>query len=124
MVAGARSLSLRSEAGPYLANEFGWPIQAVQEEIVALGFRGGKSAVGQGQERNLWAGLANFARQVDALLCGERVAGDRHGRPMQPAETGELVCQLRPGCGGNNLKSGEIQNLAAVGEKGFVIANT
>ena len=99
------------------------PIQAVQEQVVALGFRGGKSAVGQGQERNVRAGLANFTRQVDALLCCERVAGDRHGRPMQAAETRELVCQLRPGCGGYNLKSSEIQDLAAVGKKGFVIAH-
>src|ERR1700761_1367968 len=112
MVAGARSLSLRSEARSYLANEFGRPIQAVQEHIVALGFRGGKSAVGEGQERKVRGGFANLARQVDALLRGECVAGNRHGRPMQPTEIGELVCLLRLWPCRNNLKSGEIQDLA------------
>ena len=59
-----RSLPRRSELGAYLADELGRSIEAVQKQIVALGFRGRKSAIGQGQERNVRAGLANFACQV------------------------------------------------------------
>ena len=42
---------------------------------------------------------------------------------MQPAEAGELISQLRLGPCRNNFKSGEILDLAAIGEKGFVIAH-
>jgi hypothetical protein len=93
-----------------------------QKQIVTLDFCGCKRAVGQGEQWNMGTGLPELASEMDALLRGERVAGDCHGRSVQLAETGELVCQLRLGPCGDSLKASEIQDFATVGEKRFIVS--